>query len=361
MIDIASSRAHPLVLSALSIAAIAVHTSLSYQSNSEKYGDASLALNSLQFQCCLWAVVGGSVVVCLRAVLDYTGPYLVNGKIDSAWIYESIMILAIMLPSAYLALNLNTRMAATLFWPIFHAQIIVVLNTALVFWAAKLDLRGLSPQVLLNSFMVCLTFTLHAFNPRPRWGRSLFAIDILMELSGAGMLLTAALTLRQTAQHRPDKFRLVLVDTESAQQKWAVVIMCAVLAFEVAFILMEGVFFPDTDRSALRLSYLRVAYPLLAGAALVFSLVNQRKHVYLGLKAQASLDIKRLFVRYVSHDIRTPLNTTLSRLLLLKEQLYSAKPSMDALRELLQDAHGACSISMDILNDLLMYENLDGG
>jgi signal transduction histidine kinase len=76
---------------------------------------------------------------------------------------------------------------------------------------------------------------------------------------------------------------------------------------------------------------------------------------------QASLEIKRLFVRYVSHEIRTPLNTTLLGLNLLENDLKDGVDDRAVLGELVSDATSSCTIAIGILNDLLMYEKIDGG
>jgi signal transduction histidine kinase len=108
------------------------------------------------------------------------------------------------------------------------------------------------------------------------------------------------------------------------------------------------------------------------------------------------LERKRLFVRHVSHEIRTPLNTTLLGLELLQQELtqlstpllgqtvclefgesspqssYGTPPIgrthslahqrsvKDSLQELVTDIHVSSSIAIDILNDLLLYEKIDG-
>ena len=68
-----------------------------------------------------------------------------------------------------------------------------------------------------------------------------------------------------------------------------------------------------------------------------------------------------MFVRYVSHEIRTPLNTTLLGLNLLENDLKEGETDTAVLSELISDATSSCTIAIGILNDLLMYEKIDGG
>jgi len=76
--------------------------------------------------------------------------------------------------------------------------------------------------------------------------------------------------------------------------------------------------------------------------------------------------MKRTFVRYVSHEIRTPLNSVWLGLQLLakeakKQQQQHKEVEMSNFLGLIQDTSHACNIAIDILNDLLLYEKIDGG
>ena len=73
-------------------------------------------------------------------------------------------------------------------------------------------------------------------------------------------------------------------------------------------------------------------------------------------RLRKTLETKRLFVRNVGHEIRTPLHIVMSGLELLRSPGMALSP--DAL-DIITDMKGACSIAIDILNDLLTYEKLD--
>lgn len=91
-------------------------------------------------------------------------------------------------------------------------------------------------------------------------------------------------------------------------------------------------------------------------------------------------------MRHVSHEIRTPLNTTLLGLKLLNTEMNLRSPSdrstnsdtikpykspvdingtsprSDAvLYDLISDIRSSTLTAVDILNDLLLYEKIDGG
>ena len=82
-------------------------------------------------------------------------------------------------------------------------------------------------------------------------------------------------------------------------------------------------------------------------------------------------------MRYVSHEIRTPMNTTLIGLELLKKEVKLfcrasearkcehlegvSNEAEESLLELIHDTSQSCDIAIEILNDLLLYEKIDGG
>lgn len=87
-----------------------------------------------------------------------------------------------------------------------------------------------------------------------------------------------------------------------------------------------------------------------------------------------ALDAKKQFVRYISHEVRTPLNIVLMALTLHNQYLQLIK--LKALQqlswtELLKDVEDAISTSVDItqssqnavdvLNDILLYDKIENG
>ncbi|RYH28640.1 HAMP domain-containing histidine kinase [archaeon] len=75
------------------------------------------------------------------------------------------------------------------------------------------------------------------------------------------------------------------------------------------------------------------------------------------------METKRIFVRHVSHEIRTPLNTTILGLRLLDQELNTVNENRDEtlLHDLVSDIDSSCAIAVDMLNDLLLYEKIEGG
>eukprot|EP00602_Paraphysomonas_sp_CaronLab_P013657 CAMPEP_0185041066 /NCGR_PEP_ID=MMETSP1103-20130426/39882_1 /TAXON_ID=36769 /ORGANISM="Paraphysomonas bandaiensis, Strain Caron Lab Isolate" /LENGTH=531 /DNA_ID=CAMNT_0027580641 /DNA_START=410 /DNA_END=2002 /DNA_ORIENTATION=+ len=76
---------------------------------------------------------------------------------------------------------------------------------------------------------------------------------------------------------------------------------------------------------------------------------------------QTKLEAKKNFVRYISHEIRTPLNTVYMGLQLLTERVsQSSAVAVDGL-ELCNDLQSACSVAIEMLNDLLLFDKIEEG
>lgn len=74
------------------------------------------------------------------------------------------------------------------------------------------------------------------------------------------------------------------------------------------------------------------------------------------------LKTKRSIVRYVSHEVRTPLNSTLLGLKLIHNEVKSLELGKDSiLLDLINDSYGSCNIAVDVMDDLLMYEKIESG
>jgi signal transduction histidine kinase/ActR/RegA family two-component response regulator len=73
---------------------------------------------------------------------------------------------------------------------------------------------------------------------------------------------------------------------------------------------------------------------------------------------QRDLDTKQAFVRYVSHEVRTPLNIVLTGLELLKLKLANIPDSEEPL-DLVSDCILSTKTAVSILSDLLIYEKLE--
>lgn len=129
----------------------------------------------------------------------------------------------------------------------------------------------------------------------------------------------------------------------------------------------------------------------IANTVRMTELTKQMEHER--AKLQDALQLKRIFVRYVSHEVRTPLNIATLGLKYMDDVLsaeesksasgqlgisggsggdgagsrshslssQSSMVSASPLREVLNDVQDSCSLAVDLLNDLLVYEKIDDG
>lgn len=67
-------------------------------------------------------------------------------------------------------------------------------------------------------------------------------------------------------------------------------------------------------------------------------------------------------MKYVSHEVRTPLQTTLGGLSLLENHIEKkAILNRSVLREMIEDATSSCNTAIEIMSELLLYEKIEGG
>ena len=87
-------------------------------------------------------------------------------------------------------------------------------------------------------------------------------------------------------------------------------------------------------------------------------ITNEYRYEYEEL--QRKLSVKRMFVRYVSHEVRTPLNSFMLGVNCVKDSLLNpTESSMDELRTILDEVAEGCNTAVDFMNNLLLYEKVD--
>ena len=93
-------------------------------------------------------------------------------------------------------------------------------------------------------------------------------------------------------------------------------------------------------------------------------LTEVAKHAFASnVSRDAVLLAKKMYVRYISHEMRTPLNSTFMGLKLLELVLSKAIniPNYEDCCDTLKDVCKSCDLVLDILNDLLNYDKLEDG
>jgi len=76
--------------------------------------------------------------------------------------------------------------------------------------------------------------------------------------------------------------------------------------------------------------------------------------------AETTLALKRNFVRYISHELRSPLNVMYSGIEYLRSKLVELSSNAEVL-ELVDEVFVANESAITILDNLLNYESIDAG
>ena len=101
-------------------------------------------------------------------------------------------------------------------------------------------------------------------------------------------------------------------------------------------------------------------FALLSAFITLTTVLPGRSARFEALQLQQNLETKRTFVRYVSHEVRTPLNTICMGLELVEDELrrQGAKPdTIDTVGQLKE----ASLVAVETLSDLLLYEKIEAG
>ena len=77
------------------------------------------------------------------------------------------------------------------------------------------------------------------------------------------------------------------------------------------------------------------------------------------LAAQADLNMQTEFVKYISHEIRTPASVVMTGLELMEEELEEENCDHELLAATANDLKGTMVSRVEILDDLLLYEKLE--
>ena len=128
------------------------------------------------------------------------------------------------------------------------------------------------------------------------------------------------------------------------------------LLFQIVFLSRKQITnWLDVDESTLI-----AIYAMTVGCSVFMTVLPGRLLRKMSEKIESVLQLKREFVRYVSHEIRSPLNVAHAGLEILKTELEAARVSISIL-SLLDDIFSASNTAIEILNDMLHYEHIDSG
>ena len=70
------------------------------------------------------------------------------------------------------------------------------------------------------------------------------------------------------------------------------------------------------------------------------------------------MSLKSTFIRYISHEIRSPLSTTSLGLNYMLEKLHNSDISLSEVQDVVKESVVTCELAMNTLNDFLMLDKI---
>ena len=128
----------------------------------------------------------------------------------------------------------------------------------------------------------------------------------------------------------------------------------------VIYVILVAIFDPSVG-------YLNASVQALYGVRtlsiicfLCITLFPQRMSKAEAAKNEINLEMKRTFIRYISHELRNPLSIILDCIDYAEEQINEGASS-EEIRTTLSDMKYPCRTGMEVLNELLDFEKMDAG
>ena len=82
-------------------------------------------------------------------------------------------------------------------------------------------------------------------------------------------------------------------------------------------------------------------------------------------KCADTMEERQAFVRYISHELRTPMNAVFLGITFIKDEIRSIPPALTEyighIYETVDDVNNCCEVAISILNDLLTFDKLEEG
>eukprot|EP01034_Spumella_vulgaris_P030978 gene30978-38281_t len=135
---------------------------------------------------------------------------------------------------------------------------------------------------------------------------------------------------------------------------------CVVLTTTVMFFLIIKLFVTIQFLRQHDITNILFENIVLFALLVILSTILPGRTIRRGLVAlKKEIEYKKTFVRYISHEIRSPLSTTTLGLDYLIEQVGLGTLTPEELLDVLKDAKTSCEIATNTLNDLLMFDKIE--
>jgi len=138
------------------------------------------------------------------------------------------------------------------------------------------------------------------------------------------------------------------------------VFLVPAICFGLAYVILSVITLGSLNENTSTTFLVSFTYMEAAFTVAVFLLQARFKDLNIKRAQKETEEVKRVFVRYVSHEMRTPLNTACMGLEVLASDLKKHRVSNDCY-ELVDEIKDSCQSGIRILDDLLDYDKLEGG
>lgn len=307
------------------------------------------------------ACLAGVVPLMLDVLLDY---FAVSMKepIADFLVERSIFVVVLIIPSAVFVTFRSTYCIAALYVSIMQSRNVLIAAT--VHNSVSRELRSKSQLFLPRCYF--LTVILYIFGGvLNTYGtfyglekRFLPAMVGIQSLSCFSYFVVLFRWIQLTRRHK----------LENNESKFTVdEFSCAALLipfgiYGISTLLWNFSFHQVLwrDRNELTFSFYMVQHFLFTVG---MTIVPGRTLRMLAAINTNSLNMKQQFVRFVSHEIRSPLNVVIAGLDILKSELdiNSESKVTSQMVELVEDIFAASKSAVHILSDLLNYESIEAG
>eukprot|EP01034_Spumella_vulgaris_P027841 gene27841-34622_t len=137
-----------------------------------------------------------------------------------------------------------------------------------------------------------------------------------------------------------------------------IMVLIVIVYFSLRIVLQCGYLRRHTD-SMSRVLIARICVHMFLASVAAILPARAIRSMLVAMKHE--METKKTFIRYISHEIRSPLSTACLGLDYLIDQMTSHKLSYDSALEVVRDTKIAAEIATSTLNDLLMFDKIETG
>mmetsp|Transcript_17069 Transcript_17069/g.23459 ORF Transcript_17069/g.23459 Transcript_17069/m.23459 type:complete len:922 (+) Transcript_17069:41-2806(+) len=299
------------------------------------------------------------IAVVLPMAVDLLMDYYLKLKgiaISAQWNDRFILSLSIVIPSLAYLFFCDSAYITCVYVILFYAQFIGL--AAVTSYSVLSDFKKKSKYVLPNTLY--LVFFLHCLKSCLRVYAFLFGAGF-NEIADMLVMIVCALLYFNVVYWWYKTLQFPKESKKCTEDEYRCAIYMMVLPLYSIWAVVSAILWPfktwQETSEPLLVSYV-IGQVILT---IVVSVLPGRITRMNAIVNMEMLALKQVFVRYISHEIRSPLNVVHAGLDLLRSELQSVASLSRSTLELVEDIFTSSESAINILNDLLSYEYIDAG